>query len=220
MAKIGVILSGCGVYDGAEIQESVLTLLSLDRLGHEAVLLAPDRPQMHVINHLTGEAEHEETRNVLVEAARIARGAITDVAEASPADFDALILPGGYGAAKNLSSFAIDGSEAQVDEGVARLIEAMFGADKPLGFICIAPAVAARVLGKHGIELTIGNDRDTAQALEKTGAKHIDKPVTEIHRDPRFKIASTPAYMLGQNIGEVATGIDALVREVDAMLKE
>jgi enhancing lycopene biosynthesis protein 2 len=213
MKKVGVLLSGCGVYDGAEINESVLTLLALARAGVKAVCMAPDRDQHHVINHLTGK-ETGERRNVLVESARIARGDIEDVAAVTADDLDALIIPGGFGAAKNLSTFAVDGAQAEVDPGVRRLIRDMFSARKPLGFICISPAVAARVLGETGVELTIGNDADTAAAMEACGARHVVCGVREIHIDPQRKVVSTPAYMLGKDILEVSDGIGKLVQTV------
>lgn len=213
MKKIGVLLSGCGVFDGAEIQEAVLTLLAIHRNGGEAVCMAPNVEQMHVVNHLTGD-EMDETRNVLVEAARIARGNVEDVAAVSAEDIDALVLPGGFGAAKNLCNFAKEGAEGVVNPDVKRLIEEVFGARKPLGLICIAPAVGAMVLGKNGIEITIGNDEGTAKQLESLGARHINCAVDEIHIDPERKVVSTPAYMLGQNVAEVSDGIEKLVETV------
>jgi enhancing lycopene biosynthesis protein 2 len=211
MKKIGVILSGCGVFDGSEIHESVLTLLALEKAGAQAICMAPDKEQLHVINHLTGE-EAPESRNVLVEAARIARGEIKDLATVSADELDALVLPGGFGAAKNLSRFAVDGPEAAVDPEVRRLVEAMFVQKKPIGFICIAPAVGAQILGGSGVEVTIGNDPATAGAIESCGARHVDCGVTEIHMDTERKIVSTPAYMLGQNILEVSKGIEKMVQ--------
>src|SRR5512140_2033434 len=142
--RIGVILSGCGVYDGAEIHETVLTLLALDRAGAEAVCLAPDIPQFHVVNHLTGQAAAGESRNVLVESARIARGAVRDVAGAKASEFDALVLPGGFGAAKNLSTFASKGDSCEVDPGVARLVREVHALGKPVGAMCIAPVLLAK----------------------------------------------------------------------------
>ncbi|MDP0499371.1 MAG: isoprenoid biosynthesis glyoxalase ElbB [Verrucomicrobiota bacterium JB022] len=214
MAKrIGVVLSGCGVFDGAEIHESVLTLLAIHRAGAQPVCYAPNTDQMHVINHLTGE-EMQEKRNVLVESARIARGKIGDLAGAKVDDFDAIIFPGGFGAAKNLCTFAVDGPNAKVHPQVARIVKQTHAAGKPLGFLCISPAVAALVLGEQHVELTIGNDADTAAGLEKLGAKHIDCPVDQIHVDAARKIVTSPAYMLGQNVADVATGIERLVQQV------
>ncbi|NDV63251.1 isoprenoid biosynthesis glyoxalase ElbB [Puniceicoccales bacterium CK1056] len=209
--RVGVILSGCGFLDGAEIYESVLTLIALEKAGLEAVCMAPDVEQHHVINHLTGN-EVAEKRNVLVEAARIARGNIKNIAEITGKEIDALILPGGYGAAKNLCSFAIDGPKGKVNPEVRRLVRDIFAARKPMGFICISPAVGAMVLGETGVELTIGDDPGTAEAIESLGAHHVNCSVSEIHMDPDRKIVSTPAYMLGQNILEVSSGIEKLVQ--------
>lgn len=211
MKKVGVLLAGCGVFDGAEISESVLTLLALEKAGVQAVCMAPDKDQHHVINHLTGK-ETDETRNVLVEAARIARGNIENLAAVKAADLDALVVPGGFGAAKNLSTFAIDGPDGAVDPEVRRLVTEMFEARKPLGFICISPAVGAQILGESGLEVTIGNDEATAQGIEACGARHVNCSVSEIHIDEERRVISTPAFMLGQNILEVSKGIDKLVQ--------
>jgi len=209
--KIGVVLSGCGVYDGAEIHESVITLLAIDRLGAEAVICAPDVPQLHVVNHLTGEVEEGAERNVLVESARIARGTIRNVAEVSADELDALILPGGFGAAKNLSDFAIKGADCDVDPGVAALVRAVHEQGKPVAAVCIAPALIAKILGDEGPELTIGNDADTAGALEAMGAAHVSCPVTELVVDSKRKLISSPAYMLAESISEAAEGIEKTV---------
>jgi len=213
--KVGVILSGCGVYDGSEIHEAVLTMLALDRRGATMVLCAPDMAQMHVVNHLTGEVAEGEERNVLVESARIARGEIRDLAEVRADELDALILPGGFGAAKNLCDFAVKGADCEVHPGVARLVREVHGQGKPLAAVCIAPALLARVLGGEAPELTIGTDEATAGALEAMGARHVACPVKEFVVDRDRKLVSTPAYMLGQSISEVAEGID---RCVEALL--
>lgn len=210
--KIAVILSGCGVYDGAEIHESVITLLRLDQRGCEVQCFAPDVAQKHVINHLNGE-EMPESRNVLVESARIARGAVKDIGQANAADFDALIVPGGFGAAKNLSNFAVEGAGCSINPQVLALAEAFAEAGKPVGLICISPALAAKIYGP-GVTCTIGNDADTAAALDKMGATHIECTVEDIVEDPARKLVSTPAYMLGKNISEVASGINKLVDRV------
>jgi enhancing lycopene biosynthesis protein 2 len=210
--KIAVILSGCGVYDGAEIHESVITLLRLDQRGAQVQCFAPDIAQLHVINHLTGE-EMPESRNVLVESARIARGEVKDIREANAEDFDALIVPGGFGAAKNLSNFAIEGAGCSLNPQVLALAEAFVEAGKPLGLICISPALAAKIYGP-GVTCTIGNDTDTAAALDKMGAHHQECTVEDIVEDTARKLVSTPAYMLGKNISEVASGINKLVDRV------
>jgi enhancing lycopene biosynthesis protein 2 len=209
--KVGVILSGCGVYDGAEIHESVVTLLAIDRLGGEAVMCAPDVNQLHVVNHLTGEVDEGAKRNVLVESARIARGEIRDVASVTADELDALILPGGFGAAKNLCDFAVRGTDCEVDPGVAALVRAVHQQGKPVAAVCIAPALIAKVLGDEGPQLTIGNDPDTAGALQDMGAAHIDCPVNEFVVDHDRKLISSPAYMLAQSISEAAEGIERTV---------
>ncbi len=209
--KVGVILSGCGVYDGAEIHESVITMLALDRHGADMVLCAPNVPQLHVVNHLTGEVAEGQQRNVLEESARIARGNIRDVADVSADELDALILPGGFGAAKNLCDFAVSGTDCSVDPGVADLVRAVHSQGKPVAAVCIAPALVAKVLGTEGPELTIGTDADTAGALETMGAQHINCPVTEFVVDQEKKLISTPAYMLAESISEAAEGIEKTV---------
>ncbi|XWJ92986.1 isoprenoid biosynthesis glyoxalase ElbB [Phytobacter ursingii] len=215
MKKIGVVLSGSGVYDGSEIHEAVITLLAIAREGAEAVCFAPDKRQTDVINHLTGEPM-SESRNVLIEAARIARGAILPIAQASINDLDALIVPGGFGAAKNLSSFASRGSECVVDPDLKRLVLGMHQAGKPLGFICIAPAMLPKIFD-FPLRLTIGTDIDTAEVLEDMGAEHVPCPVDDIVVDEDNKVVTTPAYMLAQNIAEAATGIEKLVSRVLAL---
>ncbi|MNO92075.1 Enhancing lycopene biosynthesis protein 2 [compost metagenome] len=210
--KVAVILSGSGVFDGAEIHESVITLLRLSQRGADVQCFAPNVAQHHVLNHLTGE-EMPETRNVLVESARIARGAAKDIREARVEDFDALIVPGGFGAAKNLCDFAFNGDQCQVQPEVLALAQAFAAAHKPVGLICIAPAMAARIYGQ-GIECTIGNDADTAAALERMGAKHVECAVDDIVEDSRHKLVTTPAYMLAQSIAEAASGINKLVDRV------
>ena len=215
MVKVGVVLSGCGVYDGSEIQESVLALLALDRLGATAVCLAPNVDQEGVVNHRTGKPE-DGRRNVLDEAARIARGKVQDVAKVKAADLDAILLPGGYGAARNLSNFSTAGAHAKVEPGVARLLREMHRARKPIAAFCIAPAVLAAALRDERAhpKLTIGSDEKTAIALEEMGAKHVVCPVKEARVDEEQRIVSTPAYMYDARIGEVAEGIDRAVREL------
>jgi enhancing lycopene biosynthesis protein 2 len=214
MKKIGVILSGCGVYDGTEIHEAVLTLLALDKAQAEAVCFAPDIPQRHVINHLTGEVSENETRNVLVESARIARGSIRNLRDIDTMILDGLIIPGGYGAAKNLSDYAIAGANCEVLPEVADAIIRFRQSGKPVGFLCIAPVIAARLFGPEEVEVTIGSDPQTAADIETMGAKHVVAPVEEIIVSPGTKIITTPAYMLGPSINDIAKGIDHLVAKV------
>ena len=219
MKTIGVVLSGCGVFDGAEIHESVITLLAIDRAGAKALLMAPNVDQLHVINHQTGEVAEGETRNVMVESARIARGAVRDIADVTPDEFDALILPGGFGAAKNLCTFGVDGPDCRMNEDVSALIRGTLEAKKPLGAVCIAPATVAKALEGTGVAptLTIGTDAGTAGAIEKLGSHHRNCPVTEFVVDEERKIVSTPAYMLAGRISEAAEGIEKLVAKVIAL---
>ena len=214
MKKIAVLLAGCGVYDGSEIHEAVFALLSIEKAGHAYRCFAPNKAQFHVVDHLTGEPTHEK-RNVLSESARIARGNVRNIQDVRAGELDALIFPGGYGAAKNLSSFAFKGADCTVHGDVTRLVKQMHQAGKPIGVICISPVVAAKIFGGEiQLELTIGNERETAEAIERMGAKHVEVPVTEIVVDRDNKVVSTPAYMCAKTISEAATGIEKLVRAV------
>lgn len=213
MKNVGVLLSGCGVYDGSEIHETVITLLALERNGAETVCMAPDIPQHHVVNHLTGQTE-EETRNVLVESARIARGEITDIKHIRTVDIDALVIPGGFGAAKNFSDFAIKGKDAEVHPEVRRLITEMADAKKPIGAMCISPAVLAKVLEDRHPRVTIGNDLGTAEAIEAMGGTHTVCQAAAIHVDNENMLVTTPAYMTGPSISYVAEGIEKMVKKV------
>ncbi len=214
--KVAVILSGCGVYDGAEIHESVLTLLRLDQRGVLVQCFAPNIPQLHVVDHYSGD-EMDETRNVLVESARIARGKIKDLHELHVGDFDALILPGGFGAAKNLSDFAITGALCTVQPDVLSATQAFAKAGKPVGLMCIAPALAAKIFG-HGVQCTIGSDHETASALQQMGAMHVESTVEDIVVDEKHRLVTTPAYMLAGSISEAASGINKLVDRVLEMI--
>jgi len=214
--KVGVLLSGCGVFDGAEIHESVLTLLFLDRAGAEIICMAPDM-DFQAVNHLT-QKQTAEKRNVLTESARIARGNIRNIKDVKASDLDALIIPGGFGAAKNLSDFAAKGADAKVHPEVDRLLKEMSSAGKPVGAICIAPATLAKALSDKKPEVTIGNDVGTASAIEKMGGKHKNCTVDMIHVDKKNKLVTTPAYMLGPGIKDVAEGIEKLVNQVIAMI--
>ncbi|MBV0934627.1 isoprenoid biosynthesis glyoxalase ElbB [Marinobacterium weihaiense] len=213
MKNIAVILSGSGVFDGSEIYESVLTFLRLEHNGVRYQCFAPDIEQMHVINHLTGEVAEGEKRNVLVEAARLARGEIKDLAEANPDEFDALIIPGGFGAAKNLSDFAVSGPECRINDEVVRVARAIHQAGKPVGLICIAPAMTPKLLGA-GIQCTIGTDEGVAGAINAMGGQHRNCPVDQIVIDEQHQVITTPAYMLAGSISEAAAGINRLVDEV------
>lgn len=215
MTRVGVVLSGCGVFDGAEIHESVLTLLALARAGAEVVCMAPNVDQMHVIDHLTGEVTGE-SRNVLVESARIARGEVRDMAEVEAAELDALMFPGGFGAAKNLCDFAVKGGEASVNPDVARLTTAMMAAKKPVAAVCIAPAMLAAICRDAGLKsrVTIGTDEGTAANVEALGAEHLTCPVDEFRVDEENRLITSPAYMLAGDITEAATGIERTVAEL------
>lgn len=215
MKHIAVVLSGCGVMDGTEINEAVMTLLSLDQAGASYQCFAPNIEQAHVINHLTGQPAQEQ-RNVLVESARIARGQVKDLAAFQAKDFDALIFPGGFGAAKNLCSFAFAGVECQVNNDVAKAVQAMHALKKPVGFICIAPAMIPRLYPPK-TQLTIGTDKDAAAKIQAMGGTHINCPVTEVAIDKVHKVVSTPAYMLAERLSEAHTGISKLVKEVLAL---
>ena len=209
--QVGVVLSGCGVYDGSEIHEAVFTLLAIDRNGAEAICMAPDM-ELAEVDHLSGTATGMK-RNVLVESARIARGKIRNISGVKVEELDALIFPGGYGAAKNLCNFAEKGAAAAIHPEVARLLRDMAAAKKPICAICIAPALVAATLGKeYAPKLTIGTDTGTAAAIAATGSEHVTCPVTKFVVDKEHKIVSTPAYMLAQHISEAAKGIDQAVK--------
>ncbi|HBG07135.1 MAG: isoprenoid biosynthesis protein ElbB [Geobacteraceae bacterium GWC2_58_44] len=218
MKKIGVVLSGCGVRDGSEIHEAVLTLLAIDRNGAKAVCLAPDM-ELNVVNHLNMN-ETGATRNVLVESARIARGEISDIKTVSVSDLDAIVFPGGFGAAKNLCSFAAEGDKGSVQPDVLRLVREMAKAKKPICAICIAPSVIALALGKDlSPQLTIGTDPGTAQAIAATGSRHVDCAVNDCVIDSEHLIVSTPAYMLAGRISEAAEGIEKAIKATLELIK-
>jgi enhancing lycopene biosynthesis protein 2 len=219
MVKVGVVLSGCGYLDGAEIQEAVLTALYLEQEGADVAWAAPDM-QAPVVDHLTGRDIAGQTRSVLAESARIARGDIVAVDKLRARDLDALVLPGGYGAAKNLCDFALKGPQCTVHPAVEALVREVHAAGKPIGAICIAPAVIAKVLGAEHPSLTIGDDANAARGLEACGAKHERREVDEITVDRKLRIVSTPAWMLGPRCSDVAKGIEKLCKEVVAMARQ
>jgi enhancing lycopene biosynthesis protein 2 len=216
MKKFAVVLAGCGVFDGAEIHEANLTLLAIAQQGATYDIFAPDINQFHVINHLTHQ-EMPEKRNVLVESARIARGQIRPLSQFSAASHDALIFPGGFGAAKNLSTVAFDGPNAKVNPDVEAAVKAMHRAGKPIGALCIAPAVIARILGN--VEVTIGNDPGTASTIEKMGGKHVKSTHGEVVADKKNKIFTTPCYMLDATIVDIYLGATNIVSEILSGLK-
>lgn len=209
MKKFAVILAGCGVYDGAEIHEATLTMLAIMKQGASYEVFAPDIDQHHVINHLTGE-EMKEKRNVLVESARIARGKIKDLKNYDPNNFDALVIPGGFGVAKNLCDFAFKGANCSVDPDVEKAILKTAGKNKPIGALCISPVILAKIFGD--VELTIGQDKGTAEAIEKMGSTHIKTTHGEVIIDEKNNLFTTPCYMLDANILQIAEGAENIVR--------
>ena len=211
MKKIAVVLAGNGVFDGAEIHEATLTLLSIANNNAEYQCFAPDINQAHVINHITGE-EMPETRNVLIEAARIARGNIKPLTDYKAADYDAIIFPGGFGVAKNLCTFAFDGADCTVNPEVETAIRNTVVADKPIGALCISPALIAKVLGD--VEVTIGEDAGTADAIKTLGATHIKTTHGEIVIDEKYKVITTPCYMLDATITQIAEGAENAVKKL------
>lgn len=214
--KIGVLLSGCGVYDGVEIQEAVLTLLAIEEIGAEPVCISIDQDQYHVINHLNG-AEMPEKRNMMVEAARIARGKIQEISTVSPADIDALVIPGGFGSAKNFTKWAFSGPEGDIDPKVKLLIVNMVNVGKPIAALCVSPVVVAKALEGSTIQakLTIGTDKESSpydiasfsQGLNATGASSSMKSVHEIEIDPVNKIVTAPCYMMDATVVEIRNNI-------------
>lgn len=213
--KIAIILCGCGVKDGSEIHESVLSLLYLSQAGIQPLFFAPDRKQTDVVNHLSGKPQEGE-RNMLFEAARIARGDIKPLAAASAKDLDAVIMPGGFGVAKNLCDYAAKGAAMSVLPELDALLVDMHAAKKPIGAICIAPVIPAKVFGSRNIpvQLTVGTDPGTMSHLEAFGASPKAAAVDQIVVDQTHRIVSTPAYMLAKNIAEAAKGIEKLVHQV------
>ena len=218
MPKVGVLLSGCGVQDGSEVYEAVLTILALEKAGAQVQAIAPDVEQAHVVNHYSGEEDRLTQRNVLPEAARIVRGKIISVSEVSAHDVDALVIPGGYGVAKNLCTYATDDVNARVNPDVARLIGDLHGLGKPIGAICIAPVLVALALRGTPLELTIGSDASTSLALNRLDMHHHVTTVDEIWIDERHKIVSTAAFMLAQSAAEAEPGITKLVNAVLDMI--
>jgi len=211
MKKFAVVLAGCGVYDGAEIHEATLSMYQIKKQGADYEIFAPDTEQHHVINHLTGD-EMKEKRNVLVESARIARGKIKPLADFKAENFDAILFPGGFGVAKNLCTFAFDGPECKVNPDTEKALKAMHTAGKPIGALCISPVIVAKILGD--VELTIGQDKDTAAAVEKMGASHKSTSHGEVIIDAKNNVYTTPCYMLDANIVQIGEGAENIVRTI------
>ncbi|MEW6994085.1 isoprenoid biosynthesis glyoxalase ElbB [Colwelliaceae bacterium MEBiC 14330] len=218
MKKIAVILSGCGVYDGTEVHEAVLTLLAIEQQGAKYNCFAPNITQHHVINHVTGEVSEDESRNVLIEAARINRGDVEDLLELREQDFDGIIFVGGFGVAKNLSSFALGKENYTVNEQVLIAAQAFANVGKPAGYMCIAPALLPMIY-PAGVKGTIGRDNDTAALIQAKGLLHVDCDVSNVVVDEANKLVTTPAYMLADSISEAAVGINKLVKYVLAFIK-
>jgi enhancing lycopene biosynthesis protein 2 len=219
--KVALVLSGCGVFDGSEIHEAVSCLIHLSRAGAEVSCFAPDI-QAPAVNHLTGQPE-PAPRNVLAESARIARGKIAPLSQLRVADFDAVVFPGGFGAAKNLCDFATRGAKCEVNPEVERIIKEFHGAGKPVGMCCIAPVLAAKVLGTAaggpGVEVTIGDDAGAAAAVAEMGSRNVVRTVTEAHADDRNAVVTAPAYMYGQAaVHEVYEGIGRMIEGVLARI--
>ncbi|XP_049566379.1 glutamine amidotransferase-like class 1 domain-containing protein 3, mitochondrial isoform X1 [Orcinus orca] len=218
VARVAVVLSGCGVYDGTELHEASSILVHLSRAGAEVQIFAPDIPQMHVIDHTKGQPSEGETRNVLTESARIARGKITDLAKLSAANHDAAVFPGGFGAAKNLSTFAVDGGDCKVNKDVERVLKEFHQAGKPIGLCCIAPVLAAKVL--RSVEVTVGHEQEeggrwphagTAQVIKALGAKHCVTGVT-ISFQQRGRRGKPPSGPSGPPWGAAQPGRPGHVR--------
>lgn len=216
--KVAVVLAGCGVYDGSEVNEVVLTLLSLEQQGIEYQCVAPNIEQMHVVNHLTGEVSEGESRNVLIEAARIARGNVLDLCQVNAADYDAIVVPGGFGVAKNLSDFAVAGADMAVQSEFLQFAKAFHQAGKPVVLICIAPVLSAAICGE-GVACTIGSDAEVASAVVSMKANHYDCPVEQCVIDEERRLITTPAYMLAGSVSEAYTGITKSIGALKNMLK-
>ena len=209
--NFAVIISGCGVYDGAEIQETIMTLLAIDKNGGTYEIFAPDVKQHHVVNHITGE-EMNETRNVLIESARIARGNIRSLDDYDINDFDALILPGGFGVAKNLCTYAFDGTDCNVDRVVEKVIKDTHAAGKPIGALCISPVLITKILGE--VDVTIGEDKTTALHIEEMGGVHFTTRNGEVVIDNKNRVVTNPCYMLEASISDIANGAENVVKSI------
>ena len=214
MAKVALILAGCGYLDGSEIQETVLTILALEQLGVQWQGLALNKNQTHIVNHTNQTVQKEQQRNMIEESARITRGNIIDIEEADTDDYDAIIFPGGFGVAKNIFNFALVGDDTyKIDETLLKFTRAFYLANKPAGFICISPLIVPLIYPKN-TNITIGTDEDITNIVEKKGVKHIAKASMEICVDESSKVVTTPAYMNAKNIVEVQQGIYKLVEKV------
>lgn len=212
--NIAVLLGGCGTFDGSEIQESVLTLLSIKQCEVNYQCFSIDEPQHHVTDHNSKSVDNNTIRNMLIESARIARGDIKNISELLVDQYDALIIPGGFGVAHNFCDFAIKGKDFSVRSDIARICLEFTKAEKPVGFICIAPVMIAKIYCGFNVKMTIGNDTQVADIITSMGMKHVNTMVDEICIDEKYKIVSTSAYMLAENIAQVYDGIFKLVSAV------
>lgn len=211
MKKIAIILSGCGVFDGSEIHEATLTMLAITKQQASYTCYAPNINQHHVINHITGK-EMDQQRNVLIESSRIARGKILDLKKLDPNNFDAVVFPGGFGVAKNLSNFAFKGNNCNVNSEIESVVKDFWKAKKPIGALCISPAIIAKIL--PNLIVTIGNDKNTITEIEKMGTKHQVTNHGEITIDTDNKIVTSPCYMLDANILQIEQGINNLITKI------
>lgn len=225
---VAVVLSGSGVYDGSEVHEASAALVGLSRGGAEVMCYAPDSPQMHVIDHTKGAPAEGETRNVMVESARIARGAVKPLTELNSGAADAVFFPGGFGAAKNLSDFAVKGGDMTVNSEVERVIKDFHGAKKPIGLCCIAPVLAAKVLGSSGVTLTLGKPDDGSgkwpyggaiEAAKGMGANAVEKSVSEVAVDEANKVVTTPAFMYEGKFHEIHDGVAKAITALLGLIK-
>lgn len=221
ISTIAVVLSGCGVYDGTEVHEASAVMVSLSRQATDYKIYAPDKPQMHTINHLNGEEIQGDNRNVLIESARIARGKIEKLSELDVSKHDAVIIPGGFGAAKNLCNFAVKQADCTVDDEVAGILKSFYEAKKPIGLCCIAPVLAAKVIA--GCHVTMGQEAEdggrwpfsgACGAIGAMGSNHVPKNVDEIHIDKANKIVTTPAFMCNTGVHEIHDGVAKMVQGV------
>ncbi len=222
VARFAVVLSGCGVFDGSEIHEAVMALLAIDEAGAEYQCFAPNTWQAKTVDHFTGQATalagDDDNRNVLAESARIARGSIKDLSEFNPAEFDAIVFPGGFGAATNWSNFALKGAECEVNSEVEKAVQAAYRGGLVIGAMCIAPVVIARILGKHRVKVTIGTDKAVGAGIEQMGAIHEPKGALDVCVDEDNKIVTTPAYMLAKSIKDIRRGAQNLIDEMISLV--
>ncbi len=216
--RFAVVLSGCGVFDGSEIHEAVCTMLAIEQSGCTYQCFAPNTWQARTIDHFTGHAVaiagDEDNRNVLAESARIARGNVKDLSEFKAKDFEGIVFPGGFGAALNLSDFAVKGADCDINVEVRRAVEESYREGIVIGAMCIAPTVIARILGKEHVKVTIGNDKNVASGIEKMGAKHQSCNATDVCVDSEHKVVTTPCYMLATSIKEIYDGTRNLIDEM------